>query len=149
MQQHPKNMENQKCISIVCLDLSAAFDAANYRILLDVLKNHFGILEHALAWNSSYLSNRNFQEQTGQLTSKTVKIDYSVPQGSILGPILFNCYASMLMEIILESKNSFLSGYVDDHAMIHSFSPDNNIKQNIENDIGKKNMDGRKPTQNE
>ena len=42
------------------------------------------------------------------------------------------------MEIIPESKDSFLSGYADDHAMIHSFSPDNNnIKQNIENDTGK------------
>ena len=67
-----------------------------------------------------------------------IKIDFSVPQGSILGPILFNCYASTLMEIIPESKDGFLSGYADDHAMIHLFSPDNNnIKQNIENDIGK------------
>ena len=44
----------------------------------------------------------------------------------------------MLMEIIPERKDSFLSGYADDHAIIHSFSPDNNnIKQKIENDIGK------------
>ena len=44
----------------------------------------------------------------------------------------------MLMEIIPESKDSFLSGYADDHAMIHSFSPENkNIKQNRENNIGK------------
>ena len=42
------------------------------------------------------------------------------------------------MEIIPESKDSFLSGYADGHTMIYSFSPDNNnIKQNIENDIGK------------
>ena len=42
------------------------------------------------------------------------------------------------MEIIPESKESFLSGYADDHAIIHCFSPDNkNIRQNIENDIGK------------
>ena len=67
-----------------------------------------------------------------------IKIDFSVPQGSTLGPILFNCYASTLMEIIPESEDRFLSGYADNHAMIHSFSPDNkNIKQNIENDIGK------------
>ena len=43
----------------------------------------------------------------------------------------------MLMEIIPESKDSFLSGYADDHVMTHSFSPDNNIKQNKENNIGK------------
>ena len=42
------------------------------------------------------------------------------------------------MEIIPESEDSFLSGYADDHAIIHSFSPENNnIKQKIENDIGK------------
>ena len=58
-----------------------------------------------------------------------IEIDFLVPQGSILGPILSNCYASTLMEIIPESKDSFLSGYVDGHAMIHPFSPKNkNIK---------------------
>ena len=131
-------MENQKCTSIVCLDLSAAFDTVNHRILLDVLKSYFGISVHALAWISSYLSNRKLLVQIGQLASKTVEIDFSVPQGSILGPILFNFYASTLIEIILESKDSFLTAYADDHAIIHSFSPDdNNIKQKIENDIGK------------
>ena len=44
----------------------------------------------------------------------------------------------MLMEVIPECKGSFLSGYADDYAMIHCFSPDSkNIKQNTENDIGK------------
>ena len=133
-----KNMENGKCTSIVCLDLSAAFDTVNHMILLDVLKSYFGISEHTLTWISSYLSNRKFLVQIGHLTSRTVEIDFSVPQSSILGLILFNCYASTLMEIIPESKDSFLSGYADDHAIIHSFSPDNNnIKQKIENDIGK------------
>ena len=44
------NMENQKCTSVVCLDLSAAFDTVNHKILPDVLKNYFGITELALAW---------------------------------------------------------------------------------------------------
>ena len=138
MQQHSKNMENGKCTSIVCLDLSPAINTVNHMVLLDVLKSYFVILEYALAWISSYLSNRKFLVQIGHLTSKTVEIDFSVPQGSILGSILFNCYASILMEIIPERKDSFLSGYADDHTIIHSFSPDNNnIIQKIENDIGK------------
>ena len=133
-----KNMENQNCASIVCLHLSTAFDTVNHKILLDVLKSYFGITEQALAWISSYLSNRKFLVQIGEFTSKIVAIDLSVPQGSILGPILFNCYASTLTEIIPESNYSFLSGYVGDPAIIHSFNPDiNNIKQKIENDIGK------------
>ena len=133
-----KNMENPKSTSIVSLDLSAAFDTVNHKILLDILKNYFGITEQALAWISSYLSNRKFLVQIGQLTSKIVKIDFSVPQGSILGPILFNCYACTLMEIISESEDRFLSEYASDHAIIHTFiSENNNIKQKIENDIGK------------
>ena len=115
-----------------------AFNRVNPNILLEILKSYFGISDHALAWISCYLSERKFLVQIGQLTSKTIEIDFSVPHGSILGPILFNCYGSMLMEVIPECKKSFLSGYADDHTIIHCFSPDNkNIKQNIENDIGK------------
>ena len=133
-----KNMEDGKCTLIVSLDLSATFDTVNHTILLDVLNNYYEIAEHALSWISSYLSSRRFQVQVGHLTSKMVEIDFSVPQDSILGPILFNCYASALIEIILERKDSFLSGYADDHVVIHSFNLDNNnIKQIIENDIEK------------
>ena len=133
-----KNMENGKCTSIVSLNLSAAFDSVNHNILLDVLKGYFGILELVLTLISSYLSSRKFLVQISHLTSRTVEIDFSVPEGSILGPILFTCYASMLMEIIPERKDSYMSGYADNHAIVHSFSPDNNsIKQIIEGDIGK------------
>ena len=131
-------MENLKFTSLVCLDLSTAFDTVNHKILLGVLRSYFGITEQALVWISSYLSNRKFLVQVGQFTSKIVEIDFSVPEGSILGPILFNCYASTLMEFIPDSNDSFLSGYADDHAIIYSFNPDNNnIKQKLENDIGK------------
>ena len=133
-----KNIGNGKCTSIVSLDLSVAFDTVNHTILLDILNGYFGISEHALSWISSYLSSRKFQVQIGHLTSKMVKIDLSIPQGSILGCILFNCFASTLMVIIPERQESFLSGYADNHAIIHSFSPDNNnIKQIKENDIEK------------
>ena len=133
-----KNMETQKYTSIMCLDLSVAFDTVNHKILLGILKGYFGISDHALAWISSYLSKRKFLVQIGQQVSNTIELDYSVPQGSILGPILFNYYASTLMEIIPASNESFLSGYADDHAVIHSFSPNNrNIRRNTASDIDK------------
>ena len=51
---------------------------------------------------------------------------------------MFNCCASTLTEIIQESNDSFSSGYVDDHAIVNSFNPDNNnIKEKRENDIRK------------
>ena len=102
-----RNMENGKCTLIVSLNFSAALDKVNHTILLDVLKGYFGISELALTWISPYLSSRKFLVQIGHLTSKRAEIDFSVPQRSILGPILLNCYASMLMEIIPERKDSF------------------------------------------
>ena len=108
-------MENEKCTLIVSLDLCATFDTVNHKILQDVLKNYFRITEQALAWISSNLSNRKCLVQIGQLTSKIVKIDFLVPQGSILGPILFNCYASTLMEIIPESETG---SYLDMHMIM-------------------------------
>ena len=104
---------------------NAAFNTVNHKILLDVLKNYFGITGQALAWISSYLSNRKFLAQIGQFTSKIVTINFSVPQGNVLGPILFNCCASTLIEIIPESNDSFLSRYADDHAIVNSLNPDN------------------------
>ena len=79
-----------------------------------------------------------FLIQIGQFTSKIVTINISVPQGSILGPILFNYYASTLTEIIPESNDSFITGYADDHATVNSIDPNNKkIKQKIENDVRK------------
>ena len=60
-----RNMENQKCTSVVCLDLSAAFDTVNDKILLHVLKNYFGITGPALSWITPYLSNRKFLVEIG------------------------------------------------------------------------------------
>ena len=82
---------------MVCLDLSIAFDTVNLRILLDILENYFGILEKSLFWITSYLSNGKFEVQKGQHTSKIITINFSVKHGSILGPILFNCYVSTLI----------------------------------------------------
>ena len=57
-----------------------------------------------------------------------------MPQGSILGPILFTCYASTLQELFI--NNNSLPGYVDDHSFIKSFSQiDNNILTELELDI--------------
>ena len=65
---------------------------------------------------------------------KLKKIDFWVPQGSILGPILFTCYASTLQELITNSNN--LTGYADDHSFIKHFSPtDQNILPELELDI--------------
>ena len=76
------NMEDQYVTLLVLLDLSAAFDTVDHRILLDRLQFDFGISGSALNWFESYLSNRTQRFSI-----------FGVPQGSCLGPLLFSLYA--------------------------------------------------------
>ena len=88
----------------------------------------------ALQWLKSYLTDRQFKVQIEENFSEIKTINFSVPQGSFLGPILFTCYASTLHELFI--NNNSLSGYVDDHSFIKSFSPiNNNILTELELDI--------------
>ena len=81
-----------------------------------------------------YVYVRKFHVQIEDKFLEVKTIDFSVPQGSILGPILFTCYASTLQELFT-SHNS-LSWYADDHSFIKSFSPiDNKILTELELDI--------------
>ena len=68
---------------------------------------------------------QKFSVQTKNFSSNIKTIIFSAPQGSILGPTPFSCYAITLMEIIPETEESFVSGYADDHALINSFHPQN------------------------
>ena len=77
---------------------------------------------NALQWTKRYLENRLFQVQVGKSMSAPVTINYSVPQGSILGPVLFTCYAATLDDFV-EERSAYLSGYADDHALMDSFRP--------------------------
>ena len=85
------------------------------------MENHFGITDIALDWISCYLRNRKYSVHIHIFSSNTKTINFSVPQGSILGPTLFNCYVNTLMEIIPENEDKFVSGYADDHALINIF----------------------------
>ena len=119
------SMENNKPTSIICLDISAVFDTVDHSILLKVMRNYFGIADMALYWLSCYLRNRKCSVQIDSFSSTTKTINFSIPQGTILGPTFFNCYVSTLMENIPENEESFVSGYADDHALINIFHPKN------------------------
>ena len=93
-----------------------------------------GIQGATLKWIKSYLVNRQFWVQIEDKFLEAKTTDILVLQGSILGPILFTCYASTLQELFT-SHNS-LSGYADDHSFITSFSPiDHKILTDLELDI--------------
>ena len=63
-------------------------------------------------------------------------IDHSIPQGSILGPVLFSCYVSTLPDNITKDQYSVLSGYADDYALAYGFRLENTqAKVFLENNI--------------
>ena len=117
------SLEQGRATTIVALDLSAAFDTVDHDILITVLNSCFGISHDALDWFSSYLKDRRLCVRIRNSNSDNKCFNFSVPQGSCLGPVLFNLYCSTITECISSEQN--LGGYADDHCLIDSFNPIN------------------------
>ena len=77
---------------LVLLDLSAAFDTIDYSILLQRVEHVIGIKGTALDWFKSFLSGRFQFVLVGEESSSHTRVSHGVPQGSVLGPILFTLY---------------------------------------------------------
>ena len=100
-------------VFMVLLDLSAAFDTIDHALLLHILNTRFDIGGTVLSWLRSYLSNRFFRVKVGDGLSQKFPLEVGVPQGSILGPILFNCIMTKLADVLLAHDVSF-HVYADD-----------------------------------
>ena len=99
------------------LDLSAAFDTVDHRILMDVLSSGFGVNYHVYEWFHSYLSGRTPLFSTSADTSNAVALICSVPQGSVVGPLLFIAYTEDVEDLIqtFSVKNHI---YADDTQLL-------------------------------
>ena len=107
-------------VVILIIDLSAAFDTVDHSVLLNILQHKFHITGSALSWFKSYLSGRTQRVKIGDSLSVPLPILYGVPQGSILGPLLFNLYCSSLSDTF--SNAGFDSmGYADDNLGLRVF----------------------------
>ena len=113
-------MENKEVSALAAIDLSAAFDTVDHEILLDILNIKFGISGTALHWFDTYLRPRDFKVIVGDHYSTPKELDFSVPQGSCTGPVLYLAYASTMQEIIPNQIS--LYGYADDHALTTNFN---------------------------
>ena len=113
-------IDNKQCVLLTLLDLSAAFDTIDHSILLHILRNDLGIDDKALQWFESYLSNRTQCVIIDGVKSQPQKLLYGVPQGSVLGPILFTVYMTALGKIMKQHNFSF-HAYADDTQIYIAF----------------------------
>ena len=87
------NMDNEEVRLLVMLDMRLL-------VMLDILKNDFGVVDSALQWFISYLANRKQQVVIDRCKSSEVMVATGVPQGNCLGPVLFLLYVSGLSGLI-------------------------------------------------
>uniref|UniRef100_A0AAQ6IFM4 Reverse transcriptase domain-containing protein n=1 Tax=Anabas testudineus TaxID=64144 RepID=A0AAQ6IFM4_ANATE len=92
---------------LVLLDLSAAFDTIDHSILLHRLENVVGIRGTALSWLRSYLTDRYQYVDLNGDYSTCSPVEFGVPQGSVLGPLLFSLYMLPLGNIIRKHGINF------------------------------------------
>ena len=128
-------MENKLVTAVTILDLSAAFDTVDHDLLLEVVRNKFGIHGNALIWYNNYLKPGKFKVNINRTYSMEKTMQFSIPQGSVYGAFLFIAYASTLHEVIADLT---VNGFADNHSLRKAFSPDQtNNEENTITIIGK------------
>lgn len=115
-------IDKRRTVILLLLDLSAAFDTVDHDILLFRLQQRFGVTGKPLLWFKSYLSNRMQYVSVDGAASSDHALQCDVPQGSVLGPILYVLYTSPLSDIVKKFNLSY-HFYADDSQLYLSFQP--------------------------
>jgi len=114
--------DNGLATLFIFLDLSAAFDTIDHTILLNRCTSSFGIMGSSHSWLKSYLSNMSFSVTSDSSFSFILLPSCGVPQGSVMGPILFTIYVSPIASI-LSSHGVNQQQYADDTQLFVFLSP--------------------------
>ena len=117
------NMAKGSVTALTLLDLSAVFDTINHTILLDRLNAYCGISELALGWFKSYLSGRTHSVNVSNTLSHPAALQYGIPQGSVLGLILFSLYTNPISSIIHSHSSISHHFYTDDTQLYITLTP--------------------------
>ena len=93
-------MENQQLTAFIAIDLSAAFDTVDHDILLNVLTTKFNVTGTALKRLDSYVRPKYCKVAVNGYFSSNKELEFSVPQGSCPGLVLFTAYSSTMSEVV-------------------------------------------------
>ena len=126
-----KALDNKKFACGIFIDLQKAFDTVNHKILTSKL-NHYGIRGTANEWFKSYLNNRSQYVSIQGFDSDIETIKHGVPQGSVLGPLLFLIYINDLNKAI---KHSSVYHFADDTNLLNINSNPRHMQKQINLDL--------------
>lgn len=115
-------VDERKAVILILLDLSAAFDTIDHEILIDRLRHRLGISGTSLEWFRSYLADRTQSIHIQGETSGEAYLHFGVPQGSVMGPLLFILYTAPLGDIA-RRHGLELHLYADDTQVYITFQP--------------------------
>ena len=115
---------------MILIDLQKAFDTIDHNILLEKMK-HFNFSAHTIFWFKSYLSDRTFKININKVFSNPGDLTCGVPQGSILGPLLFLLYINDMPESV--SSELFL--YADDSCLVFQHKDVKEIEKQLNKDF--------------
>ena len=112
--------ENGECALGIFIDLSKAYDCLNYNTLYEKLER-YGIRGPALKWVQSYLTGRSqrvcISNENGTYLSNLEDVTVGIPQGSIIGPLLFTIYVNDIPSVLI-NKNQHIVNYADDTNLL-------------------------------
>ena len=122
------DLNKGKAHTAIFIDLKKAFDTLDHNILISKLKAH-GIVGTPLAWLQNYLTTRGQCVLANNNKSPVATIRSGVPQGSILGPLLFNIYINDLPSRLHNTKTQL---YADDTVIYHAEKTADNTRSKLQ-----------------